>query len=50
MAKQKISLPSSMGGIMRYDEEVGGIKLAPGQVIILTLVVCGIILLLQLLK
>lgn len=50
MAKEKISLPSSMGGILRYDESLGGLQVSPGQVVILTLMVAGLFLVLHLLK
>ncbi|MBR9681172.1 MAG: preprotein translocase subunit Sec61beta [Candidatus Altiarchaeota archaeon] len=50
MAKEKVSLPSSMGGLMRFDGGEGGLQISPGQVIIFTLIVSGFILMLRLLK
>ncbi len=50
VAKQKITLPSSMGGLMRFDETTGGLQISPGQVVIFTLIVCAGILLLRLLQ
>lgn len=40
MAKDKISMPSSMGGLVRYfDEYKSRISLKPGTVIVLSVVI-----------
>ena len=40
MAKDKISMPSSMGGLVRYfDEYKSRISLKPGTVIVLSVIV-----------
>jgi preprotein translocase subunit Sec61beta len=40
MAKDKVNMPSGMGGLMRYfDEYKSKIELSPGQVIILSIAV-----------
>jgi len=49
MANDKVSMPSGMGGLVRYfDEYKSKIELQPGHVIILIIVVIAIILLLHL--
>ncbi len=50
MAKNnKISMPSGMGGLTRYFDDVGsGVTLKPGHVIILVIVVMVIVILLHL--
>ncbi len=50
VAKEKISLPASYGGIMRYDESVAEIQMEPGHVVVITLLVSVLILLLHFLK
>ncbi|MBR9680036.1 MAG: hypothetical protein GOU99_03235 [Candidatus Altiarchaeota archaeon] len=39
MAKPKVSLPASYGGIMRYDTGISDVKISPGYVVLLTLLV-----------
>jgi len=47
VAKKKATLPASYGGIMRYDQVLGDIKLEPGHVVAL---VVGVAVLLVILK
>ncbi|MBS1267049.1 MAG: hypothetical protein MAG795_01020 [Candidatus Woesearchaeota archaeon] len=48
MAKQKISMPSSMGGLTRYfDEYKSKIKISPGLVIIASVIVIILVIILQ---
>ena len=48
MAKNKINMPSGMGGLTRYfDDFSSNIELKPGHVIILAIVVMVIIILLH---
>lgn len=48
MAKDKISMPSSMGGLVRYfDEYKSKIQLKPGHIIILCIIIFLIIVLLH---
>jgi len=48
MAKDKVSLPSGMGGLTRYfDDYSSNIELKPGHVIILAVVIAVIVLLLH---
>ncbi len=49
MAKDKVSLPASYGGLLRYDEALSAYKLEPGHVVALILVISGALFLLQLL-
>jgi len=49
MAKDKISMPSSMGGLVRYfDEYKSKISLKPGTVVILAIVVMIIMIIIHL--
>jgi len=34
MADDKVQLPSSMGGLVRYSEETSKVKLKPGHIIL----------------
>lgn len=44
----KIRMPSSMGGLVRYfDEYQSKIKFKPGQIIILTIIVIVLLIILQ---
>ncbi len=48
MAKDKINLPSGMGGLTRYfDDYTSKVELKPGHVIILAIVITVIIILLH---
>lgn len=48
MAKDKIQMPSSMGGLLRYyDEYKSKIEFKPGHVIVITVLVMIIIILLH---
>lgn len=47
MAKNKASLPASYGGLMRYDEAIGDLKIEPGHVIILVVAISAIMILLN---
>lgn len=49
MAKKKVSLPASYGGIMRYDEALGDLKLEPGHVVALVAGVAIVLLVLNML-
>ncbi|MBR9689816.1 MAG: preprotein translocase subunit Sec61beta [Candidatus Altiarchaeota archaeon] len=49
MAKQKATLPASYGGLMRYDESLGDIKLSPGHVVVLVLAISALMILLKVL-
>ena len=43
MAQERISMPSGMGGLMRYfDEYKSKIKIKPGHIIIMCVVVIAI--------
>ncbi len=49
MAKEKTYLPSSMGGLLRYNDEYKSkIEMTPGAVVIACVVVIVLLLLLQL--
>ncbi len=50
MARQRFTLPASYGGLLRYDEEVSYVKLNPGHVVIITLVVALTVILLHMLS
>lgn len=48
MARDKVSLPSGMGGLVRYfDEYKSKIEFQPGHIIILTIVVIIIMIILH---
>ena len=48
MAKDRIQMPSSMGGLIRYfDEYKSKIELKPGHVIVITILVIIVIILLH---
>lgn len=48
MADNKISMPSGMGGLVRYfDETKSKLTIKPGHVVILCIVVMAIVLLLH---
>ncbi|MBR9681135.1 MAG: preprotein translocase subunit Sec61beta [Candidatus Altiarchaeota archaeon] len=49
MAKPKVSLPASYGGLMRYDEALGDIKIQPGHVVVLVAAVSVMLILLNML-
>ena len=48
--KTQTTLPSSMGGLMRFQEGAGGLQISPGQVVIFTLLLAGLMIVLKLLK
>jgi len=50
VARDKITLPASYGGLLRYGETVAQVQVEPGHVILLTLLTSALILLLHLLK
>ena len=50
VAKPKITLPASYGGILRYDETVAEIQMEPGHVVVITILISALILLLHFLK
>ena len=48
MAQDRISMPSGMGGLVRYfDEYKSKIKFKPGHIIVLCIIVVGIMIFLH---